>query len=109
MYVVFSDSIFQESVGMQSVVQSDEICYDCFGLIVSNLLPDDWGKIISDSEELPPMTCQITSDNSFPHRPDFTSVFPPDSPIRLAIGRALLFKLLLYFSKERGKNPYIYV
>ena len=45
--------IITESEGTQSVVQSDEICFDCFGLIVSIPLPDCWAKFLSDSEKLP--------------------------------------------------------
>ena len=56
------------SDGTQSVVQSDEICSDCFGLIVSIPLPDCWAKFLSDSEKLPfivqpSLTCQHSADH----------------------------------------------
>ena len=47
--------IITVSEGTQSVVQSGEICSDCFGPIVSIPLPDYRAKFISDSEKSPPI------------------------------------------------------
>ena len=63
-----------ESEGTQSVVQSDEICSNCFGPFVSIPLLDCWVKSLCDSKDLPPivrpsLTCQtilpINSDYYF--------------------------------------------
>ena len=58
--------IIPESEGNLSVVQSDEICSDCFGPIVWTPLLDSRAKFISDSEKLPPiigLTCQPTANH----------------------------------------------
>ena len=47
--------IITESEDTQSVVQSDEICSDCFSPIVSIPLPDCLNKFFNDSEKLPPI------------------------------------------------------
>ena len=108
--------IIKESEDTQSVVQSDEICSDCFGRIVSIPPPNCWAKFLNDSEKLPPIVGKslthhrqsppivIFPQRMFSHWPDFSSDFPPDRPIPRAMGRRLnnLCELLDYIAQSKG-------
>ena len=84
------------------VVQSHNICSDCFGLIVLIPLPEGQAEILNDDEILAPialfsLTCQVASDYQFssdtssPSGRFYIPVFtqPSDSMIRQVMGHCL--------------------